>query len=53
MNRAPVRDTAVGKAGAIQDHEISRHSRVVLLVDYLFWNKEGKKKVYSCLEAKV
>jgi hypothetical protein len=43
-----VRDTAVGKAGAIQGHGRSRHSRAVLPVDCLFRDEEGRKKVYSC-----
>jgi hypothetical protein len=31
-----IKDTAIGKAGAIQGHELSRHSIVVLLVDCIF-----------------
>jgi hypothetical protein len=32
----------VGEVGTIQGHRVSRYSGVVLLVDYLFWDKRMK-----------
>jgi hypothetical protein len=35
----------VGEVGIIQGHKVSRHSGVVLLIEYLFWDEYVKEGV--------